>query len=440
MIKNKFLVASTGVFILSLITLLYLYLEIGGEASIFIATISSLLPLCLVFLVAKNKSVISPIGFYIISVLVFILSRPIISLFTEIDIVEAGIIRGAHEVSKAIYLIGIGVATTGLFMSLPVKYEKYDKFLFKPVLGLPDFVRNGLLYSSVALILVFLYKSYGTAQLIGQESYFSILESNGIHEHLKIFFLSKMILTLYLLSSSEHSRHTYFWCSFLLFVGSLGFIMIGLRGYTIAYFTMFLFFLNERKKISMIIIIPIGMIIIYLSALVLEYRLGFSVFNNTLEMLYLPFGQQGATFEVVYGAANFMDKIRSCISYYEYFHGGDFGGCVDLARGVGFASGGFASSYFAEGLYFGHIVYIFLCAVMGIVVKYLDHISAIRMKISLGALDSSRIGFMLFCILPNLVYFARSSSFDFLLKFILTSIVIVVYAFFFERQGCRNDC
>ena len=77
---------------------------------------------------------------------------------------------------------------------------------------------------------------------------------------------------------------------------------------------------------------------------------------------------------------------------------------------------------------------------MGIMVKYLDHISTIRMQASVGVIDRSKIGFLLFCILPNLVYFARSSSFDFLHKFILTCIVIVFYAFLCERQGCRNDC
>lgn len=425
---------------LCIILLCYIYLEIGGGAGIFIATITSLLPLSFTLLLAKNKSAVSPIGFYIMSISVFILSRPIINLFTEIDIIEAGIIGGEYEVAKAIYLVGIGIAITCLFMSFPVKYEKYDLFLFKTVLTLPNWIRSGMLYLSVLLILVFLYKSYGIAQLIGQESYFSILESNGVHDHLKFFFLSKMILTLYLLSSSERSRYIYFGGSLLLFIGSLGFIIIGLRGYTIAYFMMFLFFLNERRKIKMVFMIPIGIIIVYVSALVLEYRLGFSVFKNNFEMVYLPLGQQGATFEVVYGAANFLDKINSCISYYEYFSGGDFGACVDLARGVGFTSGGFASSYFAEGIYFGHIVYISLCAVMGIIIKYLDHISTIRMQASVGVIDRSKIGFLLFCILPNLVYFARSSSFDFLHKFILTCIVIVFYAFLCERQGCRNDC
>ena len=200
MITNRFLVVSTSIFMLCFILLCYIYLEIGGGAGILIATITSLLPLSFIFFLAKNKSAVSPIGFYIMSISAFILSRPIINLFTEIDIIEAGIIGGEYEVAKAIYLVGIGIAITCLFMSFPVKYEKYDLFLFKTVLTLPNSIRSGMLYLSVLFILVFLYKSYGIAQLIGKESYFSILESNGVHDHLKFFFLSKMILTLYLLS------------------------------------------------------------------------------------------------------------------------------------------------------------------------------------------------------------------------------------------------
>ncbi|MFQ1813608.1 O-antigen polysaccharide polymerase Wzy [Aeromonas veronii] len=441
MILNRFIVVFTSFLMLCVILICYLHLEISGTANISIATVASLFPLFCTLLLAKNKSVLSPIGFFIISISVFILSRPIINIFTEMDIVEAGVVKGKYEIAKTVYLVGIGIATSCLFMSFPVRYEKYDFFIFKPVLTLPSWIRSCMLYLSIILILLFWYKSYVVAQLVGTESYFSILESSGVHDHLKFFFLSKMILVFYLLSSSERPCHLYFWCSFLLFIGSLGFMAIGLRGYTISYFMMFLFFLNERKKINMVFMIPIGIMVVYVSALVLEHRLGFSVFKNSFEMIYLPLGQQGASFEVVYGAANFLDEIKSCISYSEYFSGSDFGACVDLARGVGFTSGGFASSYFAEGLYFGLVVYILLCAVIGIIIKYLDHVSAIRMQASVVAvIDRSRCGLLLFCILPNLVYFARSSSFDLIYKFIVSCIFIAVYAFFFERQGCKNDC
>jgi len=440
MISNRTLVVSTSILMFYAMLVCYLYLEISGTANLSVATIISLFPLFFTFILAENKSVLSPIGFFIISILVFILSRPIINIFTEIDIVEAGLVKGEYEIAKAVCLVGIGIATSSLFMSFPIKYEKYDIFIFKPVLTLPSWIRSSMLYLSVLLIMLFLYKSYVAAQVIGQESYFSILESSGVHDHLKFFFFSKIILVFYLLSSNERPQYLYFWCSLLLFIGSLGFMAIGLRGYTIAYFMMFLFFLNERKKINMVFMIPIGIMVVYVSALVLEHRLGFSVFKNSFEMIYLPLGQQGASFEVVYGAANFLDEIKSCISYSEYFSGSDFGACVDLARGVDFTSGGFASSYFAEGLYFGLVVYILLCAVIGIIIKYLDHVSAIRIQASVVAvIDRSRCGLLLFCILPNLVYFARSSSFDLVHKFILSCIFIAVYAFFFERQGCKND-
>lgn len=156
MINNKYLVISTSASILCCILLLYSYLEITGSSDVIIATIVSSLPLFFMFFLAKNRSIISPIGFYIMSVSIFILSRPFINLFVGIDIVEAGILGGEYEIAKTIYLIGIGVAITCLFISLPMKYERYDYILFKPVLVLPNWIRTWLLYISVLLILVFL--------------------------------------------------------------------------------------------------------------------------------------------------------------------------------------------------------------------------------------------------------------------------------------------
>lgn len=127
-------------------------------------------------------------------------------------------------------------------------------------------------------------------------------------------------------SFSASGRCDYiFKCAALLFIGSIGFIMIGLRGYTIAYFSSFYISLLKKRKVNFLWLTFIALLLLYISAFVLEYRLGFSVFNNNFEMLYMPIYQQGASFEVVFGAVNFLDKLNQCISFESFISGADFG-------------------------------------------------------------------------------------------------------------------
>ena len=252
-------------------------------------------------------------------------------------------------------------------------------------------------------------------------------------------------MLLLLLFSTSGRCNFAFRCSLLLFVGSIGFIMIGLRGYTIAYFFLFLYFFTEKKKVNFLWLTIIAVLILYISAFVLEYRLGFSVFNNKFEMLYMPIYQQGASFEVVFGAVNFFEQLKQCISFESFVSGADFGACVDKVRGVPFDDGGFASSFFAEAYYFGLAVYVLLFAFMGIAVRYLDYLSfnrkshVNRVMLAEGG-NNAKIGFLLFCLIPNLVYFARSGVVDFPLKFFSTSSLLIIYCLFtsnFSKEKCK---
>lgn len=380
----------------------------------------------------KDKSIISPAGFFILSVLIFIMARPFISVLFNVELIQVGGRIDEKNITLTICLVSIGLSAFIASFGIRYNFRYLDRILMKYTPRVPALVINLLLMVSFVLLAIFVNESFHVAKLIGSVDYFSVAGNSDFDSHLKWFFLAKQLVLLAVLLSGRGNRDYVFIASILLFVGSIGFIMIGLRGYTISYFFLYLYFLSERRKINFAWLTVIAIFLLYISAYVLEYRLGFSVFNSPFEMVYLPLYQQGATFEVVFGAVNFIDEIRACLPYEDYFEGADFGGCVDEARGVPFEEGGFASSFFAEAYYWGWLFYILVFAIMGSIVSYLDHLSCIRKRSLLSPIinttSGAKIGVFLLCMIPNLVYFARSGVFDFPTKFIETCAVVVVYS------------
>jgi hypothetical protein len=194
-------------------------------------------------------------------------------------------------------------------------------------------------------------------------------------------------------------------------------MMIGLRGYTIAYLFLFLSVLNLKYKIAILPLFLIAIVLLFTSSLVLNFRLGFSVTESFVDMIFMPFYQQGATFEVVFGAVNFKNEITSCLSIYDYFFSNQsFGNCVDKSRGVFFTEGGgFASSYFAELFFLGGFFTVFTSILFGIVLSIL---CSAYDRLSAGLYSDKASATIVFFLIPNLVYFARSSAFDFISKIV----------------------
>jgi hypothetical protein len=104
-----------------------------------------------------------------------------------------------------------------------------------------------------------------------------------------------------------------------------------------------------------------------------------------------------------------------------------FGDCVDSARGVPFINGGFASSFFAEGYYLGLMSLISLSLVVGLMLKFINSLSNLRNNPELGQ-ASFPAGLVLFIVIPNLIYFGRSSAFDFVTK-VFQAIFIVHFLY-----------
>jgi hypothetical protein len=274
---------------------------------------------------------------------------------------------------------------------------------------------------SFALGFCFLYKSIQNFHLLGNSSnYFNFMGTLNT-SYFRFFFFAKYCLIVYLFFSK--SKDSLFFASLSLFIYSIGFILIGLRGYTIAYLFLFLIALNIKFRIKLIYIVIAAVLLLLISAEMLSYRLGFNVFENMslLDTVIKTITQQGASFEVVFGSVNFMNEINNCIGYTDYFMGKPFGDCVDISRGVNFAEGGFASSFYAELYYFlpyGIIILpmfaFFLCFLQFCYVKIVNvGVNVVKEKL------------FIFLLVPNVVYFGRSSLFDFTYKSITTIIFIL---------------
>lgn len=427
--------------------LVVLLCEIGffSPCLFYFSVFTVVLNLMLIRTRQMDKTIVSPSGFFILSVSIFIMSRPIISVFFDVDVVQVGLLISDVNITKTICVIAFGLNAFLIFFTCDYNFSSVDGLLLKKTPSINNYIISVMFISASLLMAYFLYQSYLAAQTMAGSDYFTVAGDAGFYAHIKWFYIAKLVVLLLLLFSTSGRCDFSFRCSLLLFIGSIGFIMIGLRGYTIAYFFLFLYFSAEKWKINFVWLTFIAVLILYISAFVLEYRLGFSVFNSNFEMLYMPIYQQGASFEVVFGAVNFLDELNQCISFESFISGADFGACVDKVRGVPFDDGGFASSFFAEAYYFGLAVYILLFAFMGAVVRYLDYLSFNRKShvnrvIVAGVGNNAKVGFLLFCLIPNLVYFARSGVVDFPLKFFSTSGILILYWLFishFTKEKCQ---
>ncbi len=368
---------------------------------------------------------LSPNSLFIISVVIFILVRPILSAVGDFEVITIGEgISAANIIKTVIYVILVVnlIALTTIICNKKIDryYNSIPKInTFNKCIEVVFFVM-ALLFS-----IYFIVMSYkGMMRLVNGMNYFQFAEF-GAYNHLKYFFYAKFcFLISYLFSKNRIGLVFITACCF---IASIGFIIIGLRGYTIAYLFLFLTTLNLKFKIKILPLILIAGFILIVSSMVLNFRLGFNLTTSYIDMLLAPFHQQGASFEVVFGAVNFREELISCISFTDYFLKQDFGSCVDKVRGVDFAEGGgFASSYFAEVYYLGILPAIFISVAFGLALSFLNS-AYLRLKNNLYSDKLS--GVIVFFIIPNLVYFARSSAFDFVIKTAQVIILLMVILF-----------
>lgn len=383
----------------------------------------------LLILFGLKQGKFSPSFLFILSIFIFIWARPFLSLFSDIELVEAGNFVHEDNLINTIAYIGLVVSLIILSYYISLNFVKKICYFYEnnsryEIMILNQYFKY-LFYISILLGMFFLYLSYEKMSLLGTLSYFEVTSENNFYTHLFYFFLAKQLMIIYLLFNSDKNKD-FILISFLLFVFSIGFILIGLRGYTIAYMFSFLFFINLKYRINFLFFFLIAIILIYIAAIVIEFRLGFQIYDSFWDIIKMTFFSQGASFEVVYGSVTYQEELKECISYTDYFKGKPLGDCIDQVRGVNFAEGGgFASAFFAEILYFTYFGVLIFSFCIGFIIALLDQLF-IKLKRTNNNEKVYYIYLLFFLILPNLVYLGRSSAFDLIFKFIVSSIIILI--------------
>lgn len=387
--------------------------------------------MCLGFLVPfvnlRTGFYFRPSNLYVLSLVIFILARPIIHVFYDVELVEVG-----NGISDNNIFLTLMVVCASIWLTLVGFWLQPSSRLFNLYWLKVKYIPHGnskltLIFYLVAGVLsvLFLYYSNIVRGEIDDIGYFAVAEDKGSHQHITIFLALKWLCVVMLLFTRSNANFLRF--SLVVLIASFGFLLIGLRGYFISYLFLFLYFLNEQRRFSPIQVICVAAVLLLGSSIILENRLGFSVYNDIYAMLYMPFYQQGATFEVVFGALTFSESLNECIGFDDYFlKTVDFGACVDKIRGVPFLEGGFASSFIAESFYLGLLPFALLNLMIGFVVNSLDQVAASRF---LNQVDSQPIlgGLFLLLTIPNLVYLGRSSAFDLPVKFLAALGILYVY-------------
>ncbi|MCR8913715.1 O-antigen polysaccharide polymerase Wzy [Marinobacter panjinensis] len=381
-----------------------------------------------------DKRPLSPVIFFLLSVFIFIVARPFIYPFFEFEMVEAGHSGSLSDHVYALYVFLAYFSLMSMFfvlLSSPSFYSLHHILLVDRSCSFHNIWISSLcLGLSLLFFGYFLFVSIRSYDIISNGNYLEIAGSSSILGHIKYFFYGKWFSILYIFSSRHKKR--FFWASLILFVASFGFLFVGLRGYFVAYFFLFLYFYNVWYSLSLKSLLVLAISLVFLSSKVIEYRLGYDLYDSLSDVVIRTFHQQGATFEVLYGVVQFPDKVSACVEQYGYLsQDTDFGRCVDRSRGVLWEYGGFATSFFAELHYFNYFIALFLTFVFVYFVKVIDFISYYYSEygFNLGSVIS---GFLLFSVIPNLVYFARSDAIDFILKFSFSLLVSFLFFILFR--------
>lgn len=412
------------------------YIESGNEDSTLVGLIYSALFLiyCFHIYIFLERNFFNPAFLFVFSTAIFLFSRPFLYFFIGMEPIVATEPEPLF-VLRATAMIGVIFSMVFLvFFSVTL-----DK-LVTSVVGYDFRMQNFQWIAKVTLLIsilagfTFLYKSYLVSLNLGNLSYFENTNAKENYSHIWLFSICKLGFIFY--SFLKGSYSSFRLSSLCLFFFSCGFFLIGLRGFPVLFLFLFLTFHSIRNSINLWKIFIIGLILCVVSALVLEFRLGFEVYDNFWEMLLLPLYQQGASFESVYGSVNFIVEVKRCINYLDFFFSQDvyFGNCVDRSQGIFFESGGgFGSSFFSEVYYLSGFGLGSIC-ILGVALKFLsDAYDRAKRK----TMDSRFNYLIIMACVPNVVYIARSSHSDATGKFVVVLSLCFIIILFIRKINAK---
>ncbi|WP_330214213.1 hypothetical protein [Pseudomonas sp. AM8] len=359
-----------------------------------------------------------------ISVFFFMWARPFLTIFFDKAVVEAGIVLSENSVRQSVVTLALGFIfiVFGYLLSGRLSFALAGRLVTLSTFTLSRFANGVIIFLALFSGSFFLIKSFFVAREYIGGDYFEALEDPEFHAHIFTFFIAKSLLLLWALFGKYSNRLMVISLIWLFF--SVGFLMIGLRGYFFIYLFLFVFVYGVEKRISYVFLVLLGVGSLFFANVLLEYRLGFQVSSGVLEKISQTLHGQGASFEVLYGAVNFSNELDECLNSTAE----EFGICVDQVRHINFVSGGFSTSFFAEAFYQGWIFYIFWCLVFGFFVRVLDSVVFLYKEGRFSGRNQAFIIFMILSVVPTLVYFSRSSMYGVLMKFIQVGVVVLVLA------------
>jgi hypothetical protein len=430
----------TAFFLLIYSIVFYIY-PLAFSSGVLLFCISFSFLLSIFYFSSEQKSFFSPVVFFLVSTTVFVGGRGFLNIILNLPLIEAGYPTKKKFETSALFLIVIVVSFVllGYYIST-IFGEKRLSHHTKLKLKTPWLLNIIFVIFSVLFLTIFFYESYILVPLILESGFLKISGTEAVMSHIKYFFYGKAFLIPYLFFSN--SRKRFIVAASLLAISSVGFLFIGLRGYFMIYFMLFLFFFNSFFRINLLYLSGVFVTLFFVAAKTIEYRLGYSLYDGFFDLIFKMLHQQGASFEVLYGVVAYTDQVRDCIPWLEYFtNRGDFGVCVDRSRGVFWEHGGFASTFFAEIYYLGWLPTVILAVTFGYLLKKLERYSILHQSEVIEGKAVGHSGFILFLVLPNLLYFGRGGAFDFINKFLLVFCFIYISSIFLKtilNRSFRN--
>lgn len=426
-LDNKFFLLINLILLILAYPFISLFKEIGNlDVSIYYGTFYSIL--LLAFLKRDTKSYFSPVSIFLCFYWMMLMGRAFLSQtgFIKTDIVEASAYNQStvYEVNMYIVITLLSIGLLFLIFKL-LRMNKIPSILF-PEFVITDQTRKFL----IAIFLIF-----GVLMLRdGRTAYYTLQQTNYIDliESGEVVYFNQTYYTLvkwawFFLFIAYPNKSVRITFTFIFFLMALP--VSGMRGYFILYLLMGLMFLEGKKIINLklTIIAPFVFGLLSLVTFLLEYRIGFSVTESGLmSPIYKAIFDQGSTYEVIYGAYEFQDKINFIenVMFPSFFDFPVFGNYIDKLRGVDFADGvGFATSAFAEIISGGVFVWLIYIIVFSYSLNVL-HKAFNNLHIS----NSNY--FTLFFLAPIIWGQSRGAILQFFLKFGFFMVLVLIFHYY----------
>lgn len=388
-----------------------------------------------------NKGWIRPFSLLILSFIVFVWSRYVLDLFTNIEIITTG--NRITESNTNLVAIYLGIAISIICISSIIcensienSESAIEKILnFENRATLPNWCCKILLLCGLLCFAYFILDSYRKIAIIQSNDYFFVNEGVMLQGY-TYFTIGKYFVILWITFSKNKKR--FIIGSTILALASTGYLMRGARGYAVMYFLTWILFLSHYVKIRISHVACIGIGIIFMANAILSYRLGRTVSTGFINIVFSVLNSQGASLEQVFGSVLFREEIAKELNPINLFVNIDgvsgYGSVVDKVRGTGFVSGGFGSSFFGEAFFLGLIPCILFMIIAGIMCGVLER----AYVISNGKQENlkSYASLMLFMTTPNLIYLGRSNVKDFIFKTLITLFLVFILQKFAPKARC----